>query len=56
MDFTKNDCGQRDIIKKIIILTKRGTDMIHAVIPEKCNNYPSTTIIKHTIFLAKVNK
>ena len=35
MDSTQNDWGQRDIINRIIILTKQGTDTIHAVIPKK---------------------
>ena len=56
MEFTQNDWGQRDIINKIVILTKRGTDTIHAVIPEKYQKYPSTTILEHANVLAKVNK
>ena len=38
MDFTQNDWGQRDIINKVIILTKRVTDKIHAVILKKIRN------------------
>ena len=56
MEFTKNGSGQRDIINKTKIFTKRGLDMIHDVIPKKYHNYPSTTILKHVNVLAKVNK
>ena len=35
MEFTQNDRGQYDILSKNKILTKRGTDKIHAVIPTK---------------------
>ena len=56
MDFTQNDWGQHNIINKIIILNKRGSDMIHDVIPIKYQKYFSTTIIEHTKCLAKVNK
>ena len=35
ISFTKNDCDQSDIINKIKILTKQGTDMIHAVTATK---------------------
>ena len=42
MEFTKNDWGQRDTINNIIILTKLGTDMIHAIITKKYQKYPST--------------
>ena len=56
MIFTQNDWSQREIINKVIILTKQGTDTIHAVIPKKCQNYPSTTILKHVFFGGKVNK
>ena len=56
MEFTNNDGGQQDIINKIKILTKRGTDKIHAVIPAKYKKYPSTTIIKHVNVLDKLNK
>ena len=56
MDFTKNDWGKHDIINKTIILTKWGTDMIHAVIVMKYQKYPSTTILKHANGLAKVYK
>ena len=38
------------------MLTKRGTYLIHAIIPTKYQKYPSTTILKHVIYLAKVNK
>ena len=40
MCFTQNDCCQCDIIKQITILTKRGTDMMHAVIPKNNRNIP----------------
>ena len=56
MEFTQNDWGQRDIINKIKILIKRGTDAIHAVILTKYQKYPSTKILKHASVLAKVNK
>ena len=52
----ENYWGQRDIINKIIILTKSRTDTIHAVIPMKYRKYPSTTILKHANVLAEVNK
>ena len=55
-EFTKNDPGQRDIQNRLKIITKLGTDTIHAVIPKKYQKYPSTTILKHEMFLAKVNK
>ena len=56
MEFTQNDCGKHEIINKIIILNKRGSDMIHDVIPTKYQKYFSTTILEHANFLAKVNK
>ena len=37
-------------------MKKRGTDMIHSVIPKKYQKYPSTTILKHMNVLDKVNK
>ena len=42
--------------KQIRILTKQGTDTIHAVTQKKYHNYPSTTILKHVNVLDKVNK
>ena len=56
MDFTQNDWGQRDIINRIMKLNKRGSDTIHDVIPTKYQKYSSKTIIKHAIFLDKLNK
>ena len=56
MSFTQNDWSKRDILKSIISLTKQGTDTIHAVIPMKYQNYPSTKILKHANVLSKVNK
>ena len=56
MDFMEYDWGQRYIIKKITIITKRGIDTIHVVIPTKYQKYLSTTILKHANVLAKVNK
>ena len=56
MGFTQNDWDQRDIINKIKILTKWGTNMIHDVIPTKYQKYPSITILKHVNVLTKVNK
>ena len=35
---------------------KQGTYMVHAIIPEKYQNYSSTTILKHANVLAKLNK
>ena len=56
MEFTQNDWGQHGIINKIIILIKRGSYMIHDVIPTKYQKYFSITIIEHANFLARVNK
>ena len=56
MEFTQNDLGQHEIINKIIILNKRGSDMIHDVITKKYQKYFTTTILEHANFLAKVNK
>ena len=56
MIFTQNYWGQCDIISKIVILTKQGTDTIHAIIPMKYHKCLSTTILKHVNVLAKVNK
>ena len=44
------------MINKIIILTKQGTDTIHAIIPKEYQKYPSTTILKHANVLAKLNE
>ena len=54
--YTLNDWGQHDRINKIIILNKRGSDMIHDVIPTKYQKYFSTAILEHANFLVKVNK
>ena len=43
-------------MNNVIILTKRGTDNIHAIIPKKYQKYTSTTIPKHVDVLDKVNK
>ena len=56
MEFTQNEWGKHDIIKKIIILNKQGSYIIHDVIPTKYQKYFSTTILKHANVLAKVNK
>ena len=56
MEFAENDWGQLDITNKIIILTKQGIDKIHAAVTKKYKKYPSTKILKHVNFLAKVNK
>ena len=53
MDFTPNDCGQRGIINRIKILTKRGSDKIHDVIPTKYKKYPSNTILNMLMFWLK---
>ena len=55
-NITQNDCGQREIINKIKILTKRSSDTIHVVIPMKYQKNTSTTILKHKNILAKLNK
>ena len=55
-EFTQNDLGQHDIINKIIILNKLGSDMIHDVIPTKYQKYFSTTILEHANFWDNVNK
>ena len=56
MEFTKSDWGWRDIMNKITILTKRGTDAIYAVIPTKYQKYLSTAILDHVNVLDRVNK
>ena len=56
MEIMQNYWGQREIINKIKMLNKRGTDTIHATIPTKNWKYPSTTILKYVNILAKVNK
>ena len=56
MEFKQNEWIHRDVINKIRILTKQGTDMIHTVILMKYQKYPSTTILKHANVLAEVNK
>ena len=56
MNFTQHNWVQNEIINKMIILTKQGTDMIHAIITAKYQKFTSTTILKHTNVLAKVNK
>ena len=53
MEFTPNDCGQRDIINRIKILTKYVSDKIHDVIPTKYKTYPSNTILNMLIFWLK---
>ena len=56
MSFTQNEWSQHDIINIIIILTKKGTNTIHAIMPTKYQKDPSTTILKHANDLAKVDK
>ena len=56
MEFTQDYWGQCDIINKTKILTKRGSDNIHDVIPSKCQKHPSNKILKQADVLAKVNK
>ena len=56
MSFNQNEWGQREIINKITIWTKKGKYMINAIITMKYQKYPSTTIPKHENVLAKVNK
>ena len=53
--FTQIDWGQWYIIKKVTILTKQGTDTIHAVIPKKYQKYPLKKL-KHANVLDKENK
>ena len=48
--YTLNEWGQHDIINKIIILNKRGSDMIHDVITTKYQKDLSTTILEHANF------
>ena len=55
VEFAKNDWGQPEIINKITIITRLGTYTIHAIIPNKYQKYPSTTILKHANYLDKVN-
>ena len=55
-EFTQNDLGQHDIINKIIILNKLGSDMIYDVIPTKYQKFFSTTILEHANVLVKVDK
>ena len=52
----QNDWGQRDIINRIKILTKRGSYMINDAIPTKYCKYPSNTLLKQANVLVKVNK
>ena len=54
--FVKIDLVLCYIINKFSILTKPGTDRIHAVIPTKYQKDPSTTILKYANLLAKENK
>ena len=56
MELIQNDWYQRDIINIIKILTKRGSDKIHAIIPTKYQKYSSYTKLNTLMFLAKVNK
>ena len=56
MEFAQNYWGQHDIINKITILIKLGSDTINAVIPKKYHKYPSTTILKPVNVLDKLNK
>ena len=56
MELTQNNWGQHEVINKIIILNKQGSDMIHDVIPTKYQKYFSTTILERAIVLYKVNK
>ena len=56
MEFTQNYLCQRYIVNINKILTKQGTDMIQDVIPNKCQKYPSTRILKHVNVLDKLNK
>ena len=56
MEFTQDDWVQHDVINKIMILNKQGSDMINDVIPTKYQKYLSITILEHANVLAKVNK
>ena len=57
MEFTKNDWGQRDIINKIITLTKRGLNKINKLIPKMMkftqNDWGQRDIINKTKILTK---
>ena len=55
MNYTQIDWSQRDIIKKIKILTKQGTDTIYTFILMKYHKYPLKKL-KHAKVLAQVNK
>ena len=56
MEFTQNDWVQCGIINEIKILTKRGTDTIHAVIQKNTRNIPQPKYLNMQVFLSKVNK
>ena len=56
IELTQNDWVQRDIINKIKISAKRGSDTIHAIIMTKYQKCPSTTILKHENVLSKLNE
>ena len=50
MEFTQNNWCERDIMNRILKITKGGPDTIHDVIPTKCHKYPSNTILKMRVF------
>ena len=52
----QTDWGQCNIINRIKILGKRGSDKIHDVISTKYQKYPSNTKLNMLMFMAKVNK
>ena len=56
MEDMQSKWVQFEIMNKTKILTKRGSDEIHDVIPTKYQKYPSNTILKYANVLAKVNK
>ena len=56
MSFNQNELGQRNIINRITILTKRGTDMMHDVITTKYQKYTSIKILKNANVMAALNK
>ena len=55
IELTQNDWGQSDIINKIKVSAKRGSDKIHAIIMTKYQKCPSSTILKHENVLVKLN-
>ena len=53
MGFTQNNWGQIEIINKVTMLTKRGSDTIHAVIPTKYQKKYQPKYLNMQIFWLK---